>query len=63
MLLLTRKRGQQIFIGDDIKIRVVRISEYQVTIGIDAPDDISIHREEIYAAIQKEQLVAENTAT
>lgn len=52
MLVLTRKLGESIAIDDHIKIRVVQIKGKQVRLGIDAPKDTKIHREEVYAAIQ-----------
>ncbi len=52
MLVLTRKLGESIAIDDHIKIRVVQIKGKQVRIGIEAPKDTKIHREEVYAAIQ-----------
>ena len=48
MLILARNEGQTIFIGDDIKITVLGINVKQVRIGIEAPDDIPVDREEIY---------------
>ncbi len=53
MLVLTRRLGESIVIGDDIIIRVLDI-DGQVKLGIEAPQNISVHREEIYAKIQKE---------
>lgn len=52
MLVLTRKLGESIAIDDDIKIVVVQIKGKQVRLGIEAPRDTKIHREEIYIAIQ-----------
>lgn len=52
MLVLTRKLGESIAIDDHIKIRIVQIKGKQVRIGIEAPKDTKIHREEVYAAIQ-----------
>ena len=52
MLVLTRKLGESIAIDDHIKIRVVQIKGKQVRLGIEAPRDTKIHREEVYMAIQ-----------
>ena len=52
MLVLTRKLGESIAIDDHIKIRVVQIKGKQVRIGVEAPMDTKIHREEVYQAIQ-----------
>jgi carbon storage regulator len=52
MLVLTRKLGESIAIDDHIKIRVVQIKGKQVRIGIEAPKETKIHREEVYLAIQ-----------
>lgn len=54
MLVLTRKVNQSIMIGDQIKVIVVDVRGDQVKIGIDAPKEISVHREEIYSEIQDE---------
>lgn len=54
MLVLTRKPGQQIMVGDDIVINVVEVSGDKVRIAIEAPRDIKIYRGEIYRAIQEE---------
>ena len=48
MLILSRNEGQTIFIGDDIKITVLGINGKQVRIGIEAPDEVAVDREEIY---------------
>lgn len=52
--MLTRKIDESIVIGDDIKVFIVDIRGDQVKLGIDAPKDISVHRQEIYEDIQQE---------
>jgi carbon storage regulator len=52
MLVLTRTLGESIAIDDHIKIRVVQIKGKQVRLGIEAPKETKIHREEVYLAIQ-----------
>jgi carbon storage regulator len=52
MLVLTRRLGEAITIGDNIRIVVVDISGHQVKLGIDAPKDIEIYREELYTKIK-----------
>ncbi|MDD3297990.1 MAG: carbon storage regulator CsrA [Firmicutes bacterium] len=54
MLILTRKKDESIVIGNDIVIKVVDVEEGRVKLGISAPGDVSIHRYEIYQAIQQE---------
>ena len=54
MLVLTRKLGESIAIDDNIKITVVQIKGKQVRLGIQAPNDTKIHREEVYLAIQEQ---------
>jgi carbon storage regulator len=54
MLVLTRKMGETIAIDDHIKITVVQIKGKQVRLGIDAPKETKIHREEIYQAIHEQ---------
>jgi carbon storage regulator len=54
MLVLTRKLGENIRIGDSVKITVLEVRAGQVKLGIDAPPDVKVHREEIYARIQEE---------
>ncbi|HBC7427931.1 TPA: carbon storage regulator CsrA [Providencia rettgeri] len=51
MLILTRQVSEEVMIGDDIKIKILGVKRNQVRIGIDAPKDISVHREEIYKLI------------
>ncbi|MGG4491601.1 MULTISPECIES: carbon storage regulator CsrA [Bacillaceae] len=54
MLVLTRKTGEAIQIGDDIELSVISIAGDQVKIGINAPKNVDIHRKEIYLSIQEE---------
>jgi carbon storage regulator len=54
LLILTRKLGESITIGDDIKVTVLGVFGRQVRIGIEAPSKVVVHREEIYVKIQKE---------
>jgi len=55
MLILTRKVGESLVIGDDVSIIVLGIKGNQVRIGVDAPKSVSVHREEIYNRIQDEK--------
>jgi carbon storage regulator len=54
MLILTRRIGEVLRVGDDVSITVLGIKGNQVRIGIDAPKDVSVHREEIYQRIKNE---------
>ncbi len=58
MLVLTRKLGESIAIDDHIKIVVVQIKGKQVRLGIKAPKETKIHREEVYQAIQRQNTMA-----
>lgn len=63
MLVLTRKLGESIAIDDHIKIRVVQIKGKQVRLGIEAPKDTKIHREEVYLAIQEQNQQSANVSS
>ncbi|MGG1292734.1 carbon storage regulator CsrA [Bacillus smithii] len=58
MLVLTRKKGETIQIGDDIEITVLAVKGDQVKIGIQAPKHVDIHRKEVYLEIQAENAKA-----
>lgn len=58
MLQLTRKPGETIVIGDNIRVSVIQIAGGAVRIGIDAPRDVSIYREEIWDAVKSENAAA-----
>ena len=58
MLVLTRKSGEGIWIGDDIRIQVLEVRENQVRIGIKAPGDKGIHRDEVYERIRASNIEA-----
>ncbi len=55
MLILTRRAGETVMIGSDITITVLGVKGNQVRIGINAPKDVAVHREEIYERIKSEQ--------
>ena len=55
MLILTRRVGETLIIGDDVNITVLGVKGNQVRLGINAPKDVSVHREEIYQRIQQEK--------
>ena len=59
MLVLSRKRNEQIVIGEDIVITVIEIRGDKVRLGIDAPNTIPVHRHEVYLAVQRERQIAE----
>ena len=62
MLVLTRRVGEKLVIGEDVKVTVLSIKGSQVRIGIDAPRDVAVNREEIYRRIVKEQNSLKNNS-
>jgi carbon storage regulator len=64
MLILTRRSGERITIGDQIRVTVLEVKGKQVRLGIEAPADTRVHREEIFQRIQREnRLAAGSSAT
>lgn len=55
MLILTRRIGESVFIGEEVRMTVLGVRGTQVRIGINAPKDVPVHREEIYYRIKNEQ--------
>ncbi|HOE67516.1 MAG TPA: carbon storage regulator CsrA [Candidatus Hydrogenedentes bacterium] len=62
MLVLTRKENESIMIGDNIEVKVLDVKESQVKLGIVAPRAVTVHRREVYLAIQEENAKAAGTA-
>ena len=58
MLVLTRKLGESIIIGDEIKITLLEIKGGQARLGIEAPQDTTVHREEVFERIKAENILA-----
>lgn len=56
MLILTRRVGETLIIGDNVSVTVLGVKGNQVRLGVNAPKDVSVHREEIYQRIQQEKV-------
>jgi len=61
MLVLTRRRGESVTIGPDIRVVVLGVKSGQVRLGIEAPPTVAVHREEVYTRIQEENQLAAKT--
>jgi carbon storage regulator len=63
MLILTRRVGESLMIGDDVNITVLGIKGNQVRLGVNAPKEVAVHREEIYQRIQQEKAQERNASS
>jgi len=61
MLILTRRVGETLMVGDDVTVTVLGVKGNQVRIGVNAPKNVAVHREEIYERIKDEQTHKEGT--
>ena len=55
MLILTRRIGETLMVGDEVTVTVLGVKGNQVRLGVNAPKDVAVHREEIYQRIQREK--------
>lgn len=62
MLILTRRVGESLMVGDEVTVTVLGVKGNQVRIGVNAPKDVTVHRQEIYERIQAEQVPSGTSA-
>ncbi len=60
MLILTRKSGEKLMVGDEVEITVLGVKGNQVRVGVSAPKDIAVHREEVYIRIKNEKALEQS---
>lgn len=60
MIVISRRKNESILIGDDIEVKVVDIREDLVKLGVDTPDDVPVHRKEVYDAIRRAEQTVED---
>lgn len=58
MLILTRRPGESIYLGDDIKLTVLSVQGKQIKVGLEVPDDMPVYREEVYLRVQEQNKMA-----
>jgi len=61
MLILTRRIGEKLIIGEDVTVSILSVKGHQIRVGIEAPRDVQIHREEVYLRIQEERKALNGT--
>ena len=58
MLILTRRPGESLYLGDDIKLKILSVHGKQIKLGLDVPEDMTVYREEVYLKIKEENELA-----